>query len=53
MKGNILKNFLKIRRMEEEIAYATPPRAAKLTSKIVRMKNALFDAGDNTDKTER
>lgn len=35
----------KIRRSEAELAYATPARAAKLTSRIVRLKNTVFDGG--------
>ncbi len=33
----------KIRRKEGEIAYATPERAARLTSEIVRLKATVFD----------
>jgi hypothetical protein len=29
--------------MEEELAYATPKRAAKLTGKIVKLKAIVFD----------
>lgn len=43
MNKSTRKNFKKLRKMEEEIAYATPSRAAKLTSKIVRLKNSVFD----------
>lgn len=32
------KTLLKIRRMEEEILFANPVRAAKLTAKIARLK---------------
>ncbi len=34
----------KIRKAEAEIAFATPKRAAKLTSAIVRWKAIVFDA---------
>jgi excisionase family DNA binding protein len=33
----------KIRKKEEELAFATPKRARKLTSEIVRLKGAIFD----------
>ena len=33
----------KIRRAEREIACATPEKTARLTSKIVKWKNSLFD----------
>ena len=32
-----------VRRAEEEIAFATPTRAAKLATKIVRLKATVFD----------
>ncbi len=37
------KTLRKIRRLEEEIAFASPKRAAKLTSEIVRLKAVVFD----------
>ena len=40
---NTRKSLQKIRAWEEEIAYATPKRAAKLVVKIVRLKSAVFD----------
>lgn len=39
-KEKILK---KIRKAEAEIAFAPPQKAAKLTSKIVRLKATVFD----------
>ena len=33
----------KIRKAEAELSSATPDRAAKLTSKIVRLKATIFD----------
>ena len=33
----------KIRQKEEELAFASPRRAAKLTSEIVRLKATVFD----------
>lgn len=36
------KRLQEIRRMEEELAYATPVRAAKLTGKLVKAKEELF-----------
>jgi hypothetical protein len=33
----------KIRKAEEEIAFAPPKKAAKLASKIVLWKNTIFD----------
>lgn len=33
----------KIRKMEAEISFASPKRAAKLTSEIVRLKATVFD----------
>ena len=33
----------KIRKAEREIAYATPEKTARLTSKIVKWINGLFD----------
>ena len=40
---NRKKLLQKIRRMEAELVYAPPARAAKLTSKIVKGKAQLFD----------
>jgi hypothetical protein len=37
------KILQKIRRMEEELVYATPKKAKKLTSEIVRLKGSVFD----------
>lgn len=37
------KLFEKIRTWEEQIAYATPSRAAALTRKIARYKGKVFD----------
>ncbi|MBP3434182.1 MAG: hypothetical protein J6K50_02800 [Clostridia bacterium] len=37
------KILRKIRRSEAELAYATPARAARLTSRIVRLKATVFD----------
>ncbi len=37
------KKLKKLREMEREIAWATPPRAAKLASAIVKLKATLFD----------
>ncbi len=37
------KILRRIRQMELEISYAPPPRAAKLTSEIVRLKATVFD----------
>ena len=33
----------KIRKAEAELSFATPAKAAKLTSKIVRLKATVFD----------
>ena len=33
----------RIRNAEHELTYATPARAAKLTSEIVRLKSTVFD----------
>lgn len=35
--------FKKLRSAEEELVYATPTRAAKLTNKIVKWKGQVFD----------
>ena len=37
------KTLRKIRRLEEEIAFASPKRAAQLTVEIVRLKATIFD----------
>ena len=37
------KILKKIRKAEAEIAFAPPQKAAKLTSKIVRLKATVFD----------
>ncbi len=36
------KTLERIRRLESEIAYADPARAAHLTREIVHLKNAVF-----------
>lgn len=44
MKGKDTKKILrKIRRLEAELAYATPKRTAKITSELVRLKAIVFD----------
>lgn len=40
---DVQKILRKIRSSEAELAFATPTRAAKLTSKIVRLKATVFD----------
>lgn len=40
---SVQKKLQKIRKMEGELAFATPARAAKLTSAIVRLKSTIFD----------
>lgn len=40
---NQRKILKKIRKAEAEISSATPAKAAKLTSKIVRLKAIIFD----------
>lgn len=37
------KMMKKLRRAEEDLLVATPAQAAKLTSKIVRLKATVFD----------
>ncbi len=37
------KTLQRIREMEIEISYASPARAARLTSEIVRLKATVFD----------
>ena len=37
------RKLKKIREKEEELAFATPKRAKKLTSEIVRLKAMAFD----------
>ena len=37
------KKLYKIRKKEEELAFAAPKRAKKLTSEIVRLKARVFD----------
>lgn len=37
------KMLQKIRKMEEELVFAPPKKAAKLTSEIVRLKATIFD----------
>jgi hypothetical protein len=37
------KILRRIREKEEELAFATPARAKKLTSEIVRLKATVFD----------
>lgn len=39
----VIKTLQKIRRLEREISFASPPRAAKLTAEIVRLKSIVFD----------
>ena len=39
---SLRKRLQAIRRMEEELAYATPSQAAKLTGKLVKAKEELF-----------
>lgn len=41
--GKQEKTLKKIREMEEELSFATPARAKKLTSEIVRLKRIVFD----------
>jgi hypothetical protein len=36
------KAWDKIRRLEEQILFAPPARAAKITKKLVRLKSRLF-----------
>ncbi len=43
MMNRVEKRMRLLRKMENEIAYATPSRAAKLTGKIVKLKAAVFD----------
>lgn len=40
---NTKKILKKIRESEAKLVYATPTQAAKLTSKIVRLKSTVFD----------
>jgi hypothetical protein len=40
------RKLKKLRRMEAEIAYANPTRAAKLTTEIVRLKANVFDLSE-------
>lgn len=40
---NTQKILQKIRKSEEEMAYADPKKASKLTSRIVRLKSTIFD----------
>ena len=42
-KGKIEKTLRAIRRAEEEIAVASPKRAAQLASRIARLKATVFD----------
>lgn len=37
-----------MRRAEEELVYASPARAAKLTDKIVKWKGQVFDEYNKT-----
>lgn len=37
------KMLRKIRKAEAELVYATPPRAARLASKLVKWKATVFD----------
>ena len=39
----IRKTLKRIREKEAELAFASPKRAAKLTSEIVRLKATVFD----------
>jgi len=44
MKQKDRKKILrKIRRLEAEIAFASPKRTAKITSELVRLKATVFD----------
>jgi len=44
MKQKDRKKILrKIRRLEAEIAFASPKRTAKITSALVRLKATVFD----------
>jgi hypothetical protein len=40
---SIEKTLLKIRQLENQLAVASPTKAARLTSSIVRLKSTLFD----------
>lgn len=42
------KLFEKLRLAEEELIYATPSRAAKLTGKIAKWKGQVFDEHGKT-----
>ena len=42
---NKQKIIEKIRKAEEELAFANPSQAAKLSRKIVRLKIAMFEEG--------
>lgn len=44
---NIPKTLKRIRQAEAELSYATPARAAKLVSEIVRLKATVFDRKEN------
>ena len=37
------KTFKRIRALEEELSFANPKRAAKITSELVRLKSAVFN----------
>ena len=39
---NLKRKFEKLKKAEEELTYASPKRAAKLTEKIVRIKSEMF-----------
>ena len=42
-KGKEETTMQRIRRLEEEISYASPKRAAKIVGEIVRLKSTIFD----------
>ena len=46
MKKRLLE---KIRRFEAELAWASPARAAKITTKIVKWKGQVFDERGERD----
>ena len=43
---NLKRKFEQLKKAEEELTYATPKRAAKLTEKIVRIKSQMFTDSD-------
>ena len=40
---SVEQTMQRIRRLESEMAFASPKRAAKLTSELVRLKATVFD----------